>query len=451
MAFALTAYLGSDSLALTTSPYTLLRATGMGGANVRRVVSQGPGQDGDTDLGYRLGPRDIELVIGIEATTDALLDGYRDDLIAIFKPLPSTPVILRVTRDDATERQIDCYLRGEIGVSLTPIHRPGHYHRFTIPLRAADPAFYDTTSSSETTSGVVVFIDNWWLAGGAIGTAQVLMHGTAPALNEAWSYTGTIPAGTSWELAVRAEYVASTGTVAGMFSPSGDIAEGDVRFLKPTYKANAYYFGPFGLANNGMASGNRNYFNYSDGSKQYWVFPGGTAYTTPAGSVNASIMAWRTLGWSGSVPLYALYQPSLSTAQRAALGVYMNGTAGTATTTIAIPYVGDLPEYPIISLTGPISSPSITNTSTGEVLDFGTITIGAGTTYVVDTRYGYKTVKAGTVDRKYELTDDSDLGEWHIAPAPVAPGGTNVIVVGGSASGSALQVEVTYYNRYSSF
>lgn len=452
MAFTLAAYLDSASVTLNSAPYSVVDARGMGGVDTRRVTSQGPAQHGDTDLGYRLTPRNLVLVIGIEATTNALLDGYRDDLLAIFKPLSSTPINLRVTRDDGGIRQLDCYVRGKIDVSLVPSQRPGHYCRVTIPLQAADPAWYGLAPGTATTLGTVAFLDNWWLAGGAIDSSQVLMHGTAPALNEAWSYTGTITASESWELAVRAAYVAPSGTPKYMYSET-DPAAGDARFgYTPSF---AYWvYGPFALASLGMIAGTQNYFNTSypgGGGVQQWHSPAQVSVTTPPGSVNGAQMRWRTLGWSGSIQLYALYKPVLDGSQRSALRAYMSGTAGTASTTVVIPYAGDLPEYPIISLTGPISSPSITNSSTGDTLSFGTITIGAGTTYVIDTRPNYKTVKVGTVDHKYDLTSDSDLGTWHLAPAPVVTGGTNIITVGGTAPGTAIQISVVYYDRYSSF
>lgn len=450
MAFTLAAYLDSASVTLNSAPYAVVDARGMGGVDTRRVTSQGPAQHGDTDLGYRLTPRNLVLVIGIEAATDALLDGYRDDLLAIFKPLTSTPINLRVTRDDGGIRQLDCYVRGKIDVSLVPSQRPGHYCRVTIPLQAADPAWYGLAPGTATTLGTVAFLDNWWLAGGAIDASQVLMHGTAPALDEAWSYTGTITASESWELAVRAAYVAPSGTLAYMFAPA-DAAANAPRFYKNPTLTSYWYYGPSALATLGMIAGTQNYFNYNAAGRQYWSSPAQASSTTPAGSVNGAQMRWRTLGWSGSIQLYALYSPYLDGSQRNALRAYMSGTAGTASTTVVIPYAGDLPEYPIISLTGPISSPSITNTSTGDTLSFGTISIGAGTTYVIDTRPNYKTVKVGTVDHKYELTSDSDLGTWHLAPAPVVTGGTNIITVGGTAPGTAIQISVVYYDRYSSF
>lgn len=156
--------------------------------------------------------------------------------------------------------------------------------------------------------------------------------------------------------------------------------------------------------------------------------------------------------WGGTIPLYALYNVALSQGQLAALNSYMSSEIGGSVSQLAaVPYSGDLDEFPVIQIRGPITSPTVTNTTTGEILSFGTITIGAGTTYVIDTRYGIKTVLQGATNKRGELSADSDLGTWHLAPNPVAPGGTNTIQVTGTDVGTATQINVIYYNRYLSF
>ena len=467
MTFALTVYLSSDSLTLTSNPYSLVSATGLGGAGVRRVNAQGPAQDGDTDKGYRLTPRSFRLVVGITAATDALLDSYRDALVSIFKPVPDTPQVLEVTRDDTTARRLDCYLDGEIDIALDPKYRPGHYLRLTIPLYAPEAAYYAVSPGTASIVGPITFSDTWWLAGGAIGTAQVLMHGGTPANNEAWSWTGSLSASDTMTLAIRAGSVSAAGSISYMFrdtagatrSPrfyrqtdTGGVDAGNPRFYY-AYDQKFYY---------GMPFGTHNYFyehvvetNFSavrlsvdDVQQAIHFYPG---------AVDGATMLWRAAGytsgttWPGTVQFYALYNPKLSAAQRSALNAYMSGTVGTVATSVSVAYLGDLDEYPVLSLTGPVTSPVITNTATGETLDFGTITIGAGTTYVIDTRYGQKSVLFGTVDRKYQLSTDSDLDTWHLAPDPVAPAGVNVITLGGTAIGTATTLQVVYYNRYSSF
>lgn len=467
----LTAIVGSTSVVLSDgNPYALLSAKGMGGAPIERVTLRGPAQHGDTDYGYRLRPREIELEIGFKATTDALLDGYRDTLTHLFKPLTSTVVTLRYTRDDGEVRQLDCYSVAAVQIDLVPEYRPGHYHRATVHLYAPDPAFYRQAPGTATVTGTVNFDTNWWLAGGAIPSSSVQMHGGTPALDEAFSFAGSIAAVGGWTLAVNASYVSPAGTQAYMFSgTAADILTNYPRFGVAgtnVYGGTSYVFGrnvPMGTTqmvsggfNVYMAASDPSGYDFSDGSrnsayKHYWETQtgGGLSAHNENFYLDGNTTKWRRQGWSGTVLLYALYSPPLTYAQRSALRVYMSGgTSGTISQAVAVAYEGDLPEYPVISLTGPITAPYITNTATGETLNFGTNVIGAGTTYVIDTRYGQKTVLYGTVSKIDQLSDDSDLGTWHLAPNPVATGGTNVIVVGGSALTGATSVSIVYYHRF---
>lgn len=476
MAFTLHAIVGGTTTHLSNgSPFSLLSARGLGGGPVRRVTARGPSQHGDTDLGYRLQPREVELELGFQATTDAILDGYRDTLMSIFKPLSSTPIWLRVTRDDGEGRQLDCYAVGEIKIDLVPEHRPGHYHRATVRLRASDPSYREINAGTVTVTGSASLDTNWQLAGGAIGSAQVLMSGSVPAQGEAWSYAGTIAGTGSWTLALRmgTETLATPGSglkYAFYVDNSGFNTDFFFGADASQFFGNNQAYGPYV-----MAAGTNNYFvRYEyDGFWDSAVRQGidrNTAESsniptyTPSDWAGTVLLAgtarrWRSDAsnsaasrWSGTIHRYALYSPSLSYQQINALTPFLAGTVGgTIAQTLTVPYEGNLVEYPIISITGPVSSPRLTNTITGDTLDFGTIAIGAGTTYVIDTRYGYKTITAGTVNKRSELTDDSDLATWGLMPAPLAPGGTNTIVAYGSAVGTATRFEVVYYNRYSSF
>lgn len=470
----ISATVSSTSITLNDgNPYRILSARGMGGAEIRRVTSQGPAQDGDTDEGYRLQPREIELVIGFEAATDILLDGYRDTLTSFFKPLAATPIKLRIVRDDGEIRQIDCNLVGSIDIDLVPRYRPGHYHRATVRLRAADPAWYELAPGTVSYSGTVP-LATWWLANGAVGTAQHLMHGGTPAANEAWSYSGTIGTATGFTLMIRADYVSYLNpnmflvdapslplTYAARFGVAGTATWGT---------ANPYYMMGASQAVLGNLMGGAGIHNYALNSDPGIVYIGGNPAAERAtswiiiggGYVNLSELSsivgttqfWRTSSWPGTVQLYALYSPPLSESQRNAVSAYMEGivgVGGTVNQVVSLPYEGDLPEYPTITITGPIANPIITNAATSEVLDFTGTTLGAGTTYIIDTRYGYKQVLQGTVIRNDKLSDDSDLGTWHIAPAPIATGGTNVISVNGSGASAATAITVVYYNRYQSY
>lgn len=119
-------------------------------------------------------------------------------------------------------------------------------------------------------------------------------------------------------------------------------------------------------------------------------------------------------------------------------------------TQLPITYSGSWASYPIVEITGPGTGITLENTTTGHVLDFPLLALAGGETVTIDLRYGYKTVTDGTganvID---ELSDDSDLAEWHLAAAPEASGGTNLLqfTVDASAT-SATSVRLSYYHRY---
>lgn len=478
MAFALSATVGGTTTQLNNgNPFRLLSATGLGGVSARRVVARGPTQHGDSDRGYRLQPREVELQIGFEAATDAALDAHRDTLSAIFRPQSSTPVYLTVTRDDSEVRRLDCYPVGSFTIALVPEHRPGHYHVATVRLRAADPAYYDPTAGSVTLTGSASLLTNWQVAGGNIPGSQVAMYGTAPAQGEAWSYVTMVQHyQADYTLAVRnagtpapgaLNYLFSVGTVAGYSNYEPTLRHGT---------SNAYTLGTSNFAASkpginlgtlAISPGTHNYFLTSrfagfsvGGTTHYarYVSPGTVwAGTTVADTFRlyGSPRQWR-VDWAPAIEKYALYIPALSETQREVLDAFMAGTVdpallGTVNQIVPVAYEGNLPEYPVIRITGPINGPSITNTSTGDVLSFGTIAIGAGTTYVIDTRPSARSITVGTVSKINELSDDSDFGTWHLAPHPTAPGGTNVLSLAGSGVAGSTQIVVTYYNRYVSF
>lgn len=145
-----------------------------------------------------------------------------------------------------------------------------------------------------------------------------------------------------------------------------------------------------------------------------------------------------------SIRLYApdpaFYNPVPGTVslQGVVAPIYLQGTA--------INYAGDLDERPIIRVTGPITNPVVRSAYTNDDLTFTGVTIGAGTTYIIDTRVDRKTVYAGTINKIGELSDSSDLGSFSIVPA--ASQGINVFYLGGNNTGTATLMEIVYYTRY---
>lgn len=113
-------------------------------------------------------------------------------------------------------------------------------------------------------------------------------------------------------------------------------------------------------------------------------------------------------------------------------------------------YPGTWRAYPVITLIGPLTTPIITNHTTGLVLEFDAVyTIDAGETVTIDLAQGYKTV-THSVDGNIAdaLTDDSDLGTWHIAEHPYAVNGVNSVGVAFTGGSSASRVYIRFHTRY---
>ncbi len=125
--------------------------------------------------------------------------------------------------------------------------------------------------------------------------------------------------------------------------------------------------------------------------------------------------------------------------------------SATINTTTTVPYAGDEPAFPVLQIVGPITSPVITNQTTGDVLNLSGTTIAAGEYFVIDTRYGAKTVVDSATppnNRIAALSDDSDLATFHIAPAPEASDGINVLHASGTGATDATRIIVRYYTTY---
>lgn len=91
---------------------------------------------------------------------------------------------------------------------------------------------------------------------------------------------------------------------------------------------------------------------------------------------------------------------------------------------------------PIITITGPITDPIITNQLTGDKLDFTGTTLAGGTTYTIDTRYNKKTVvdQAGT-NQISKLAAGSSIASFDLRR-----GANSILVVGTSTTAATLIV-----------
>lgn len=110
---------------------------------------------------------------------------------------------------------------------------------------------------------------------------------------------------------------------------------------------------------------------------------------------------------------------------------------------------GSFYTYPTIRITGPIQNCVITNSTSGDKLDFTGTTISGGDYYDINLRYGYKTVtNAAGTNKIADLTSDSDLATWNLLPDPDAGDGINSIQVTGIAASEETNVYLHWYERY---
>ena len=289
---------GNNELMLSgRTPFDVVSVNGIGVAPIRRLTARAPFQDGDTDLGFRLDQRLVNLVLFANAASLAAADVYRDHLYEYLKP-HTGPVNLRCVKDDGQIRQVDCYPVGMIDAPISDQDRIWAAQKLAVQLRAAEPVWYD------------------------------------PQIH-------------------------------------------------------------------------------------YWAAIGGAA-----------------TGTSGfTIPMHVPWQQI---------------TSSTIDATVNIQYNGSWASYPVITFFGPLSGVSLTNMTTGQILDMPNLILTAGQYVIVDLRYGYKTVlnQAGA-NEIGELSDASDLANWRLAPAPEAEGGLNVLNLQVNASATdATGVQMSYYDRY---
>ncbi len=117
---------------------------------------------------------------------------------------------------------------------------------------------------------------------------------------------------------------------------------------------------------------------------------------------------------------------------------------------IAIPYPGTWDAYPVIYAQGPISNLYLSNNTLGDKLDFTGTTIGDNDSYVIDCRYGYKTVTRTSdgANRIQDLTADSNLATFRIGSHPDVLNGDNSIRVYANGLTVESRIIIHYNVRY---
>ena len=185
---------------------------GFGLAPLHRITTRGPLQHGDSDIGFRLDPRvlQIPLVVKNDSATP-MIQSYaiRQALLDIFRPQDAG--ILTVTFGTTT-RNIAVKVLGGLTFDVDP----QDYHvRTVVQLRADDPTWYDAEQfNTSTINGV-----NFGLTYGLTNTGNWLsfpqIQATGPVTNltitnsttsQVLNIPGAISAGTSYYFDLRYGY-----------------------------------------------------------------------------------------------------------------------------------------------------------------------------------------------------------------------------------------------------
>jgi hypothetical protein len=103
---------------------------------------------------------------------------------------------------------------------------------------------------------------------------------------------------------------------------------------------------------------------------------------------------------------------------------------------------GNWKTFPLIRINGPITNPTITNVTTGQVIAI-TATIAAGAYYDINLEYGKKTVVDNLgVNRISTVSASSNLATWAFEP------GANTVAITGTGFTSASDIIFERYYRH---
>lgn len=436
-------------------PFRFEGITGLGGAPVVRHQQRGPTQSGVTDLGYRIQPRTIEVRLVFTASDDATLDGYRDTLMAAFAPLDAITTFLSVKRDDDEIRTLKCHRVGEVEITLAPELRPSHTHRARVTLRSAASPLWQANTI---TQGSVTFteLSDWSTLGGATGAGQVRGIATYPPTSGTiYTFPGGALSG-DWAVAVVTAKDTSGTTSHYAWSDDGSVSFG--RFSTDTTKY-FMYDADAGTVWPGSTDYNLHVIA-SVGGTQQWRYWDGSALTTyrshPVDATLDNTGVWRndavgdgSTAWGPDIRK-GLILGTPTQAQLNLLPYYMLDTLPGSVTLVND---GDVPAYPLITLQGPIQDPVIVNQTTGGTIDLTGGTISSGQTWTIDLRTGNKKIydNAGVNQLGSVTTLPIVLADFALPPAPIASGGTNVLVMTAGSVGAAAVFGAQIQAQYLSF
>ena len=124
--------------------WILTNVDGLGMTETSRLAQRGPIQDGDSDLGWRRTPRYLSLRWALQGCTARHLWDLRTELMTIWRPRTSDPVILTFYLPNGDTRSSNVNLEGELDFPSGQ-RLDGKTQAVVVPLKASDPRLYDPT------------------------------------------------------------------------------------------------------------------------------------------------------------------------------------------------------------------------------------------------------------------------------------------------------------------
>lgn len=139
--------------------------------------------------------------------------------------------------------------------------------------------------------------------------------------------------------------------------------------------------------------------------------------------------------------LLKTFQIPLVAADNLAYSTTQQSSNITTTGTLNVVVAGTANTWPTITIHGPITNPVVTNTLTGEKLDFTGITLGTSVSRVVD-------CKRETIVDGSSVNKIGDLVPSTSTFFPLYQGNTNPISLAGTGTGANTKLTVAFYNAY---
>lgn len=130
--------------------YAVEEIDGFGMPPLHRISERGPLQHGESDRGYRLDPRLIQLVLKLRTNGWESTYARRQELLSFVSPM--TPMSLRFTQPDGTVRQIEGHCVDGPDFATKDRLRD-RFQRAALRILCPDPAWYDPERQSVRATG----------------------------------------------------------------------------------------------------------------------------------------------------------------------------------------------------------------------------------------------------------------------------------------------------------